>query len=146
MQQNFLRAVGAGIVGTVVMSLLSYLGSLMVPAMMPPWAMLAMQMGGLVGGWIGHIMIGLILALIYAYGFAGILPGNSWSKGAIYGVLPWLAAMVVVIPMMGMPLFAGSFLVALGSLMGHIAYGAFVGGVYGKLAAVPEQVRAERAR
>lgn len=142
MQQNFLRAMGAGIAGTAVMSLLSYLGSLMAPEMMPPWAMLAMKMGGLAGGWIGHVMIGLILAAIYAYVFAGILPGNPWAKGAIYGLLPWLAAMVVVIPMMGMPLFAGSFLVALGSLMGHILYGAFVGGLYGEPTAVPQQAKA----
>ncbi len=132
MQQRFIRAVVAGLVGTVVMSILSYLGSFMIPGMMPPWEMLAMKMGGIVGGWIGHIMIGVILALIYVYIFAKIIPGKDpWIKGALYGVLPWLAAMVVVIPFMGMPLFAGSFMVAMGSLAGHIFYGAFVGGVCG---------------
>lgn len=36
-----------------------------------------------------------------------------------------------VAPMMGMPLFSGSPLLAGGSLVGHIVYGAVIGGVIG---------------
>lgn len=142
MQQSYGKAIRAGIVGLFVMTILSYLGSLMISGMTRPWAMLAVAMGSRVLGWAGHIIIGLILALIYAYVLAEVLPGNPWVKGAIYGILPWLAAMIIVIPMMGMPLFAGSFMVALGSLIGHVLYGAFVGGVYGQ----PTTAAAQRAK
>ena len=35
-------------------------------------------------------------------------------------------------PMMGMPVFSGSFPMAMGSLIGHLVYGAVVGGIYGE--------------
>ncbi len=37
-------------------------------------------------------------------------------------------------PMMGMPIFSGSFVTALGSLIGHLVYGGVVGAVYGRIA------------
>ena len=61
--------------------------------------------------------------------------------------MPWLLAMLVVMPMMGLvhPLVLagimpspgfflagmGTILAPLGSLMGHLVYGAVVGAVYG---------------
>jgi hypothetical protein len=36
-----------------------------------------------------------------------------------------------VMPMMGMPLFSGSAQMAMGSLVGHVMYGAAVGAIYG---------------
>ncbi len=33
-------------------------------------------------------------------------------------------------PMMGMPVFSGSMEMAMGSLIGHLVYGAVVGGIY----------------
>ncbi|MBI2388599.1 MAG: hypothetical protein HYV09_03185 [Deltaproteobacteria bacterium] len=50
----------------------------------------------------------------------------------LYGVAPWLLAQLVVMPMMGAGLFSGSALVAGGSLMGHLIYGAVVGVAYGR--------------
>jgi hypothetical protein len=35
-------------------------------------------------------------------------------------------------PMMGMPVFSGSVMMAMGSLVGHLVYGAVVGGIYGE--------------
>jgi uncharacterized membrane protein YagU involved in acid resistance len=52
-------------------------------------------------------------------------------RGALYGLAPWLLAQLVVIPMMGMPLFSGSAVLATGSLIGHLVYGAVVGATYG---------------
>jgi hypothetical protein len=40
-------------------------------------------------------------------------------------------AQVLVMPMMGMPLFSGSVPLAMGSLIGHLIYGAVIGSVYG---------------
>jgi uncharacterized membrane protein YagU involved in acid resistance len=98
---------------------------------MNPAEMLAGAMGGsIVLGWIGHLMIGVILAIGYAI-VAHALPGQAWLRGALYGIAPWLLAQLVVIPMMGMPVFSGSAVMAMGSLIGHLVYGAVVGAIYG---------------
>jgi uncharacterized membrane protein YagU involved in acid resistance len=127
-QIKWAKAVTAGIVGTLVMTGVGlFLAPMMGMPRMNPADMLAMQMGGnALLGWIGHLMIGTILAIGYAI-VAGRLPGPAPVRGALYGLAPWLMAMVVVMPMMGMGLFAGW----MGSLIGHMVYGAVVGGIYG---------------
>ena len=82
-------------------------------------------------GWIGHFMIGVIFAEVYAV-VAGSLPGPAVVRGALFALAPWLLAQVVVMPMMGMGLFSGAMNLALGSLIGHIIYGGVVGAVYGE--------------
>jgi len=133
------RTVTAGVIGTLVMTAVGvWIAPLMgIPAMNPA-NMLAGAMGGsLALGWAGHVMIGVILAVIYA-AVAGWLPGAPPLRGALYGIAPFLAAQIVVMPMMGMPLFSGSAVMATGSLVGHLVYGAVVGAVYGP---VPGQTR-----
>jgi hypothetical protein len=46
-------------------------------------------------------------------------------------------AQVVVMPMMGMPVFSGSAPMAMGSLIGHVIYGAVVGAIYGDASPAP---------
>jgi uncharacterized membrane protein YagU involved in acid resistance len=126
------KAIFAGLAATVAMTALM----LMAPAMgLPPMnigAMLGSVMGGGAAiGWIAHFMVGAILALAFAALFAQRLPGPSFIRGMLYGVLPWLAAQILVMPMMGAGFFGGSAAAALGSLMGHLVYGAVLGAVYG---------------
>ena len=103
---------------------------------MNPAEMLAGAMGGMLAlGWVAHLMVGVILAVIYA-AVANRIPGPPAVRGAIYGVAPFLVAQIVVIPMMGMPLFSGSASMAMGSLIGHLIYGGVVGAVYGSVPAV----------
>ena len=137
MRIKWSRAVLAGLVGTGVMTAVGvWLAPLMGMPAMNPAAMLAGAMGGNVAlGWIGHLMIGTILALIYAV-VVRWLPGPPAARGALYGVAPWLMAQILVMPMMGMPLFSGSAALAVGSLIGHLVYGATVGAIYGE-GAVP---------
>jgi uncharacterized membrane protein YagU involved in acid resistance len=90
--------------------------------------------GNLALGWMAHLMIGTVLALIYAVA-APALPGAPVVRGALYGIAPFLMAQIIVIPMMGMPLFSGSVVMAMGSLVGHLVYGGIVGGVYGPVEA-----------
>jgi uncharacterized membrane protein YagU involved in acid resistance len=128
------RAALAGLAATTVMTMLM----LMAPAMgMPPMnigAMLGSVMGGnVVLGWIAHFMIGIVLALAYAAIAATALPGPPAVRGAVFSLIPWLMAQLVVMPMMGMGLFSGSMIAAGGSLMGHIAYGIVLGLVYGRV-------------
>ncbi len=130
------RAVAAGIIGTAVMTVVGlWVAPLMGMPAMNPAQMLAGAMGGnLALGWMAHFMIGTILAMGYAAA-APFLPGAPALRGALYGIAPFLMAQIIVMPMMGMPLFSGSAVMAMGSLMGHLVYGAVVGSVYGPVEA-----------
>lgn len=133
MKIDVVRAIGAGVAGTAVMTAVGlWVAPLMGMPAMNPAEMLAGAMGGsLVLGWIGHFMIGIILAVIYAAFAAPTLPGHPAVRGALFGLAPFLVAQVAVMPMMGMPVFSGSMVMAMGSLIGHLVYGAVVGVVYG---------------
>jgi uncharacterized membrane protein YagU involved in acid resistance len=133
MTRNWGKAVVAGLVGTVVMTAIGlWVAPMMGIPRMNPAEMLAGAMGGnALLGWVGHFMIGSILAVIYA-AVAPALPGPPAVRGAIYGLAPWLVAMVMVMPMMGMPAFGGAAAIAMGSLIGHLVYGAVVGAIYGR--------------
>lgn len=132
MRINWIRAVLAGLLGTGAMTAV---GLWVAPAMgmprMNPAAALAGAMGGsALLGWLGHLMIGIVLALVYA-AVAPRLPGAPWMRGTLYGLAPWLLAQLAVMPMMGMPVFSGSAATAIGSLIGHLVYGAVLGTTYG---------------
>jgi len=126
------KAVTGGLLGTVAMTLVGlYIAPLMGMPAMNPAVMLAGAMGGnMLLGWVGHFMIGTVLAIGYAL-VAGSIPGSPAIRGALYGIAPFLLAQVAVIPMMGMPFFSGFGAMAVGSLVGHLVYGAVVGLVYG---------------
>lgn len=132
MTLNIRKALLGGVAGTAAMTLV---GAVVAPMMgmpkMNPADMLATQMGGmLVAGWLAHFMIGSVLAIGYAV-IAPYLPGPPVLRGAAYAIAPWLMAQLVVMPMMGMPLFSGSMVMAGGSLVGHLVYGAVLGAIYG---------------
>jgi uncharacterized membrane protein YagU involved in acid resistance len=131
-ERNWARAIAGGIIGTLVMTAVGvWVAPLMGIPRMNPAEMLAGQMGGsLAIGWVAHLMVGTILAVIYAI-VAPWIPGQPWLRGALYALAPFLLAQVAVMPMMGMPLFSGSVSMAMGSLIGHLIYGAVVGAVYG---------------
>lgn len=144
MNINLGRAIIAGIIGTAVMTAVGlWVAPMMGIPPMNPAEMLAGAMGGnMLLGWIAHFMIGSILAVGYAL-VAGWLPGPPVVRGAIYSIAPFLVAQIVMMPMMGMPIFSGSMVMAMGSLIGHLVYGAVVGGVYGP---VPARARGAEAR
>ncbi|MBI2608358.1 MAG: DUF1440 domain-containing protein [Deltaproteobacteria bacterium] len=127
---QFPKAVISGILGTgaftVFTQLQSFIGF--------PQGDIPMMLSSFLGaplfiGWLMHFGIGIALAIIYAF-LSNKLPFCGWKQGAFYGIFPWLMAMFLVMPMMGMPVFTGSFLMATASLIGHIIYGASVGYVY----------------
>jgi hypothetical protein len=136
MNIRFGRAAAAGIAGAFVMSAVGlWVAPLMGIPPMNPADMLAAQFGG-VGllGWTGHLLIGVILALGYTL-VAPWLAGPPTARGGVYAIGPFLMAQILVIPMMGMPLFSGSWVLAAGSLIGHLVYGAVVGALYGSVPA-----------
>jgi uncharacterized membrane protein YagU involved in acid resistance len=133
MQPNVTRVIAAGVLGTLVMTMVGvYVAPMMGIPPMNPAEMLAGVMGGIaILGWAAHLMIGIVLALIYARVALPNLPGPAAARGALFSVAPWLMAQVVVMPMMGMGLFSGSMTLAGGSLIGHLVYGAVLGAVAG---------------
>ncbi len=138
MERNWARAVVGGLVGTLIMTAIGlWVAPMMGIPRMNPADMLAGAMGGsTLLGWAGHLMIGTILALIYAV-VARRLPGPPPVRGALYGLAPWILAMLIVLPMMGMPVFGGAAATAMGSLIGHLVYGATLGAIYGQ----PDEAR-----
>ena len=128
------RAVVGGVAGTAAMTAVGLWAAPMmgIPPMNPA-TMLAGAMGGNAAlGWMAHLMIGIILALGYAL-VAPFLAGAPALRGALYALAPFLVAQVIVMPMMGMPVFSGSVSLAMGSLIGHLVYGMIIGAVYGDL-------------
>jgi uncharacterized membrane protein YagU involved in acid resistance len=137
MKVNFARAALAGIVATFTMTVVGvFIAPMMGIPRMNPADMLAGQMGGnAILGWLGHVMIGITLAIFYAV-IQSRIPGPPAIRGALFGLLPWAMAMLMVMPMMGMPLFGGAASTAVGSLIGHLVYGATVGAIYAGSGAV----------
>ena len=132
MQRNWARAAMGGVAGTLVMTAVGvWVAPMMGIPRMNPAEMLAGPMGGSIAlGWAAHLMIGVVLALGYAI-VAPSLVGPPAVRGAIYSIAPWLVAQIAVMPMMGAPVFSGSVVLAMGSLLGHLVYGAVLGAVYG---------------
>lgn len=142
LQQSLGPATLAGVTGTGAMTVLAMIGPLMgLPEMNVP-AMLSGFMGRVFGpawaapvvGWVAHFTIGIALAFLYAFTL-GNFRGNPWLKGMLYGLFPWLLAQLAVMPLMGMGVFTANaphapLLVSM-SLMGHLVYGLFVGGLFG---------------
>jgi peptidoglycan/LPS O-acetylase OafA/YrhL len=104
-QRRFWQAIKAGIIAWIVFPLMLYMAPLMrVPKMDVP-AILGGMFGvnSLAVGWMMHLVIGLVLALIYAYWFVDRVGGVPWMRGLTFSVLPWLAMMIVVAPMQPRP-------------------------------------------
>jgi uncharacterized membrane protein YagU involved in acid resistance len=147
MRPNIGRAILGGFVGTLAITMLMYKGA---PMMGMPKMDIAAMLGQMLGGWtmgmVMHFLNGtVIFPLIYAYLLFPRLPGAPALKGIAWGVILWLLAGILVMPMMGGGAFGakvGGMMSAVGSLMGHIIYGALLGWIGG---AAQGQVRAATA-
>ncbi len=133
---NISKAITAGLIATFAMTVVMLMG----PMMGMPEMNIGKMLGGFMGvptaiGWTAHFMIGSALAVGYAVVFAGRLSISPWLRGMMYGLIPWLMSQILVNPMMGAGVFASNtpapVLMAMGSLIGHLAYGLFLGIVYG---------------
>jgi len=131
----------AGLFATAVMSgVLAILDAAGLPKLDPPVSLAAFMKVEVTLGWIAHFMIGAILAMLYALLFAGLRWQRPWLRGTMFGVLPFLAAQMILVPLMGGGLFSTQMaqmvgqpvgLILLVSLVGHLVYGAVVGWIYG---------------
>ena len=139
MKPNIGKAIGGGLAGTVVMTMMMYF---VAPMMMGAPMDVAAMLGGMMGDpaenamlwWMGmgaHFMMGVVIfPLIYVFLLFGILPGAPWLKGVILGLILWILSQTVMPMMMGMPMFA-NMMAVMASLMSHAIYGALLGGIAG---------------
>lgn len=82
---------------------------------------------GTTGTWFAYFVIGIVLAHVYHAYLSDKLPATSAVRGLIFGAILWMAMGLLLMPMMGMGLFAGSFVSAVGMFLALAAYGATVG-------------------
>ena len=82
-------------------------------------------------GWIIHFVVGVVLALIYAGVFERRLPGWALVRGVLYGILVFVLAQLVFMPLVGGGVFSrGDVELLAGSLLGHVVYGGLTGWIY----------------
>jgi uncharacterized membrane protein YagU involved in acid resistance len=137
---NAARAAAAGLVGTGVMTALL----LVEPSVgLPKIAMgqvLSTSLGlasahlaiGPALGWILHFIVGMLLGLVYAAVFDRRLPGPALTRGLLYGILVFVVAQLVFMPLVGGGVFSrGDVELLAGSLFGHLVYGGLTGWIYG---------------
>jgi uncharacterized membrane protein YagU involved in acid resistance len=137
---NAARAAAAGLIGTGVMTALL----LVEPSVgLPKIAMgqvLSTSLGlisahltiGPALGWILHFIVGMLLGLVYAAVFDRRLPGPALTRGLLYGILVFVVAQLVFMPLVGGGVFSrGDVELLAGSLFGHLVYGGLTGWIYG---------------
>jgi uncharacterized membrane protein YagU involved in acid resistance len=136
---NAARAAAAGLVGTGVMTALL----LVEPSVgLPKIAMgqvLSTSLGltsahltiGPALGWVMHFIFGMLLALVYAGVFDRRLPGMALTRGMLYGLLVFVVAQLVFMPLVGGGVFSrGDAELLAGSLLGHLVFGGVTGWIY----------------
>ncbi|MDK1030003.1 MAG: hypothetical protein QGM50_04430 [Anaerolineae bacterium] len=139
---NILAAIIAGVVATMVFSMIM----VMAPKMGMPKMDIVGMLGSMFGkpnltlGWMMHLMLGIIFALLYAYLWStGIGVGNPiWVTGLIFGAVHWLITGMIMgmIPMMHAGIKSGSvkapgvwmtnnggMMAFVGGLIGHMVFG-----------------------
>lgn len=134
MRPNVTRLMLGGFIGTLAMTAMMYLVAPMMGVRMDIAAMLGSMLGGSwAAGMAMHFINGTVLfPLVFGYLLVSRLPGPPVLRGALWGVILWLIAQTMVMPMMGAGLFsaaAGGMVAAVGSLVGHLLYGTILGTV-----------------
>jgi uncharacterized membrane protein YagU involved in acid resistance len=121
----------APMMGMPKMDIAAMLGSMLNGGQMPQ-----PSSGSWLIGMMMHFVNGtIIFPLIYAYVLYRVLPGAPWLKGLTWGVILWLLAQLMVMPMMGMGFFSSNapqaLMAVMGSLLGHVIYGVVLGSIAG---------------
>ena len=122
----------AGMVATVVMTVVGLMAPLMGLPKMNPAEMLAGMMGiPVLVGYLMHFMIGIIFAALYVYLFNPKVHIHSkLIKGLLYGFVVFVFAQImlfVIGKIMPMPMSNDNkMLMMVGSLIGHLVFGIVV--------------------
>jgi uncharacterized membrane protein YagU involved in acid resistance len=136
---SFKSAFIAGAIATAAMTIFTFMASLMGFEMDIPKMLAGTMNAPIVVGWTAHFMIGEILAVSFAIVFLKKTNKSAnLTSGAMFGLIPWLIAQVMVMPVMSIinggsyaaGLFSASIIIAMASLIGHLIYGAVLGSIY----------------
>lgn len=132
------RLAVAAVLATVVLEMMMQVGApnmLGIPPMSPAnliTNILGLPQGHILGT-VVHFGLGLIAFpigyMIIAYGH---FPGPYILRGALWGVLLWLVAMAVVVPLAGKPFFFGFGMPMVAALVAHIVYGVILAAIVGR--------------
>lgn len=135
MNNDFLKSILAGVVGTVAMTAMMMIAGKLGMSTMEPPMMLAETMGVAVpAGWGMHFMIGIVLAMMYVFLFRGMLSkfiGSTLVKGIAFGVIAFILAQVgfavmgAIFPDMPEPQ-GDPVQMAIGGVVGHLLFGVVV--------------------
>jgi len=111
-------AILGGLVGTAVMTVLLYMLAPLVMSEPPDIAMMADRASYWLPAMLLHFINGTFtLPLIYAYFVARVLPGRPWQRGALWGLILWALAELLVMPLMGSGPFSEASVRASAALM-----------------------------
>lgn len=148
---NVFAAIVAGLVSTIVFT--------MILMMAPKMGMPKMDIVGLLGsmfgkpspalGWMMHLMMGVVFALVYAFLWSNGIGSASWTSGLVFGAVHWLivGVMMAMIPMMHAGIKSGAvqapgmwmtgngggMMAFMGGLVGHMIFGVVTALVYAAL-------------
>jgi hypothetical protein len=139
MRSNFVAGIVGGLIAGVVFGLMMQMMMAPTPTggQMPMMAMVAqvVRSDSVVVGWLYHLFNSAVIGAIFGW-LLGSRAHSYWSGlgwGALYGLAWWVLGGLVLMPvLLGMPVFAPVMMaamwpVALGSLVGHLLYGAILG-------------------
>ena len=137
------RIVIAAVIATAVLQMMMQVGApvMMGIAPMEPanlvTSILALPEGHALGQ-TAHFGLGLVGFplgyVIFAYRhFAGSVP----VRGALWGVVLWLVAMAVIVPLAGQPMFFGFGKPMIAALLAHVVYGIILAVIIGKPSSSP---------
>ncbi|HHI70208.1 MAG TPA: hypothetical protein ENJ91_04345 [Rhodobacteraceae bacterium] len=136
MTPSISRAIIGGLIGTIIMTLMMmYLAPMMTGHSMDIAAMLGGMMGGWMVGMVVHVILGVIVfPIIYVLFFYHVIGGTCVVRGMAYGIVLWLIAVVVVMPLAGAGVLmsnVGGMKAVIAALIGHLVYGGIVGSFAG---------------
>ena len=132
------RAIGGGLAGTVVFTLMmKFLAPEMIGHPMDIAAVLGRFTGlGTSAGAVMHFLLGT-LGFAAAFLIVGpYLPGPGWLRGVTFLAGVWFLAGLVAMPILGVGLFFGGAKEAVAALFGHVVFGA----ILGMVARLPDRI------
>jgi hypothetical protein len=146
MQNRAIAGAVAGLLAGLVFGIIMQMMKAPTPdgGHVPMMAMVAMvvRSESLTVGWIYHLFNSGIIGALFGWLLGARAESGSGSEatwGALWGLVWWVLGALLLMPvLLGMPAFAPLMMppmrtVAMGSLVGHLIYGAILGVAYARL-------------
>ncbi len=125
------RALFAGVAGTVVMTVFSYVSQYLHFPRTDFHGMISTHFHtGSLFTWLIYFAFGVGLAYFYGHFVMKRLPSHGWMRGMFYAAMLWGVMQFVMMPLLGMGFFAGSLLAPSFAYVTMAFYGGTVGYLY----------------